>query len=410
MMHPRHWWKHLGPGVITGASDDDPSGIITYTQTGAITGTKLLWLTWLTTPMMIAAQEMSARIGLVTGKGLAAVLKKRSPHLAAAVSVLLLVANTINIGADLAAMGAVMQLLIPGSEILYTILIAGVVLILEIWLSYKRYVRVLRWLTLSLLTYVAAAFAVNLPWGTVLHDFVTPSLNFSKLTIMLIVANLGTTISPYLFFWQASEEVEERHQVKPDKKTMMTWLRQMRGDVMVGMTASNVVMFFIIVTTASTLRVHGVTDITSAEQAAQALRPIAGQWTYMLFTLGIIGTGLLAVPVLAGSAAYAVAEVFGWHEGLSRTFRQAPQFYLAIAASVVVGVLLTAAGVSPITMLLWAAVVNGLVAPVMLFILLRLADDTRIVGVHRHPGWVRWWGWLAFVLMSLAAILLLVLH
>lgn len=409
-MHPRHWWKHLGPGVITGASDDDPSGIITYTQTGAITGTKLLWLTWLTTPMMIAAQEMSARIGLVTGKGLAAVLKKRSPHLAAAVSVLLLVANTINIGADLAAMGAVMQLLIPGSEILYTILIAGVVLILEIWLSYKRYVRVLRWLTLSLLTYVAAAFAVNLPWGTVLHDFVTPSLNFSKLTIMLIVANLGTTISPYLFFWQASEEVEERHQVKPDKKTMMTWLRQMRGDVMVGMTASNVVMFFIIVTTASTLRVHGVTDITSAEQAAQALRPIAGQWTYMLFTLGIIGTGLLAVPVLAGSAAYAVAEVFGWHEGLSRTFRQAPQFYLAIAASVVVGVLLTAAGVSPITMLLWAAVVNGLVAPVMLFILLRLADDTRIVGVHRHPGWVRWWGWLAFVLMSLAAILLLVLH
>jgi NRAMP (natural resistance-associated macrophage protein)-like metal ion transporter len=396
--------------VITGASDDDPSGIITYTQTGAITGTKLLWLTWLTTPMMIAAQEMSARIGLVTGKGLAAVLKKRSPHLAAAVSVLLLVANTINIGADLAAMGAVMQLLIPGSEILYTILIAGVVLILEIWLSYKRYVRVLRWLTLSLLTYVAAAFAVNLPWGTVLHDFVTPSLNFSKLTIMLIVANLGTTISPYLFFWQASEEVEERHQVKPDKKTMMTWLRQMRGDVMVGMTASNVVMFFIIVTTASTLRVHGVTDITSAEQAAQALRPIAGQWTYMLFTLGIIGTGLLAVPVLAGSAAYAVAEVFGWHEGLSRTFRQAPQFYLAIAASVVVGVLLTAAGVSPITMLLWAAVVNGLVAPVMLFILLRLADDTRIVGVHRHPGWVRWWGWLAFVLMSLAAILLLVLH
>jgi NRAMP (natural resistance-associated macrophage protein)-like metal ion transporter len=410
MMHLRHWWKHLGPGVITGASDDDPSGIITYTQTGAITGTKLLWLTWLTTPMMIAAQEMSARIGLVTGKGLAAVLKKRSPHLAAAVSVLLLVANTINIGADLAAMGAVMQLLIPGSEILYTILIAGVVLILEIWLSYKRYVRVLRWLTLSLLTYVAAAFAVNLPWGTVLHDFVTPSLNFSKLTIMLIVANLGTTISPYLFFWQASEEVEERHQVKPDKKTMMTWLRQMRGDVMVGMTASNVVMFFIIVTTASTLRVHGVTDITSAEQAAQALRPIAGQWTYMLFTLGIIGTGLLAVPVLAGSAAYAVAEVFGWHEGLSRTFRQAPQFYLAIAASVVVGVLLTAAGVSPITMLLWAAVVNGLVAPVMLFILLRLADDTRIVGVHRHPGWVRWWGWLAFVLMSLAAILLLVLH
>lgn len=389
-MHPRHWWKHLGPGVITGASDDDPSGIITYTQTGAITGTKLLWLTWLTTPMMIAAQEMSARIGLVTGKGLAAVLKKRSPHLAAAVSVLLLVANTINIGADLAAMGAVMQLLIPGSEILYTILIAGVVLILEIWLSYKRYVRVLRWLTLSLLTYVAAAFAVNLPWGTVLHDFVTPSLNFSKLTIMLIVANLGTTISPYLFFWQASEEVEERHQVKPDKKTMMTWLRQMRGDVMVGMTASNVVMFFIIVTTASTLRVHGVTDITSAEQAAQALRPIAGQWTYMLFTLGIIGTGLLAVPVLAGSAAYAVAEVFGWHEGLSRTFRQAPQFYLAIAASVVVGVLLTAAGVSPITMLLWAAVVNGLVAPVMLFILLRLADDTRIVGVHRHPGWVRY--------------------
>lgn len=409
-MHPRHWWKHLGPGVITGASDDDPSGIITYTQTGAVTGTKLLWLTWLTTPMMIAAQEMSARIGLVTGKGLAAVLKKRSPHVAAAVSVLLLVANTINIGADLAAMGAVMQLLIPGSEILYTILIAGVVLILEIWLSYKRYVRVLRWLTLSLLTYVAAAFAVNLPWGTVLHDFVTPSLNFSKLTIMLIVANLGTTISPYLFFWQASEEVEERHKVTPDKQTMLTWLRRMRGDVVLGMTASNVVMFFIIVTTASTLRAHGVTDITSAEQAAQALRPIAGQWTYLLFTLGIIGTGLLAVPVLAGSAAYAVAEVFGWHEGLSRTFRQAPQFYLVIAASVVVGVLLTAAGVSPITMLLWAAVVNGIVAPVMLFILLRLGDDKKIVGIHRHPGWVRWWGWLAFTLMTLAAILLLVLN
>lgn len=410
MIHPRHWWKNLGPGVITGASDDDPSGIITYSQTGAATGTKLLWLTWLTTPMMIAAQEMSARLGLVTGTGLAAVLKKRSPHVAVAVSVLLLVANTINIGADLAAMGAVAQLLIPGSEIVYTVLFAVVVLVLEIWLSYKRYVRVLRWLTLSLLTYVAAAFAVNLPWGTVLHDFVSPSLDFSKLTIMLIVANLGTTISPYLFFWQASEEVEERHQSKPDTKTMMTWLRRMRGDVMVGMTASNLVMFFIIVTTASTLRVHGVTDITSAEQAAQALRPIAGQWTYLLFTLGILGTGLLAVPVLAGSAAYAAAEVFGWHEGLSRTFRQAPQFYLAISASVVVGVLLTVAGISPITMLLWAAVVNGIVAPVMLFILLRLADDKKIVGVHRHPTWVRWWGWLAFSLMSLAAILLLVVH
>jgi Mn2+/Fe2+ NRAMP family transporter len=235
-------------------------------------------------------------------------------------------------------------------------------------------------------------------------------MTLSKVTIMLIVANLGTTISPYLFFWQASEEVEERHSTKPSKATMLSWLGYMRKDVGVGMVLSNVIMFFIIVTTAATLRAHGLFEVDSAEQAALALRPIAGNFAYILFSLGILGTGLLAVPVLAGSAAYAVAEVFGWHEGLSRTFRQAPQFYLAIAASVVVGVLLTSAGVNPFSLLLWAAVVNGIVSPVMLFILLRIADDRRIMGVHRSPRWVRWWGWLAFGLMSLAALLLLVLQ
>jgi len=391
--------------VITGASDDDPSGIVTYSQTGAATGTSLIWLVWLTTPLMIAAQEMSARIGLVQGKGLAAVIQKRWPHGALFVSVLLLVANTINIGANVAAMGAVAKLMFDGSEIWYTIGFALLIIVLEVTISYKRYVTILRWLTLSLLAYVATAFAVNIQWGSVASDFFIPHLTINRDTILLVVAILGTTISPYLFFWQASEEVEELHGKKLlNKKNLGGWIHRMRLDTATGMIASNVVMFFIIVTTAVTLHQQGITTISSAADAAQALVPVAGKFAFFLFGLGIIGTGLLAVPVLAGSAAYAVSEVFHWREGLSRTFRQAPQFYVVIALAVMVGLVTTMVGVNPMQMLLWAAVVNGLVAPVMLFLLLRLSDDPKIVGTARSPQWVRVSGWAAFLFMTLAAV------
>lgn len=413
MFLPNKLFKKIGPGVITGASDDDPSGIATYSQTGARFGYSLLWLSLFSTPLMIAAQEMSARLGMVTGRGLAGIIRKHvSVRAVMVLSLLLFTVNTINIGADLGAMAEAMRLLAPLPNWSYLILFTAVIVLLEIFVSYKRYVNVLRWLTLALFSYVIASFFVHQQWSSVAASTLVPHFSWSKETWMIIVAVLGTTISPYCFFWQTSEEVEEeiakgRKTVKKRAGATAKEITSMRHDVATGMLFSNIVMFFIIITTAATLHRAGITEITTAAQAAEALRPLAGNLTFLLFTIGIIGTGLLAIPILAGSASYAVAEVFGWREGLSKDYRHAHSFYLVIAVSVVAGMLMNVLGVAPMQFLIFAAVLNGLLAPVMLWFIVRLADRADVVGKHLSPQWVRVFGWSAVIVMTIAAFMLI---
>lgn len=413
MFHFRKLIKNIGPGVITGASDDDPSGIVTYSQAGAKYGYGFLWLALFTTPMMMAAQEISARLGIVTKQGLSALLKRYvSRQVAFILALGLLVVNIINIGADLSAMAAVMQLLMPGPAWLFLLLFAAIIIVLEVKISYARYVNILKWLTLALLTYVAAAFATQQDWLAIFRSTVVPSFNQGAAAWPLITAILGTTISPYLFFWQASEEVEEqrlldkvRQAVHPAVDSQLT---KARIDTVAGMLLSNVIMFFIIVVTAGTLHQAGITNIDSAKQAAEALRPIAGSLTFFLFALGILGTGLLAIPVLAGSAAYALSEVADWPEGLGKTFGQAKAFYITISAAIIVGALATFIGIGAIEFLIVAAVLNGLLAPIILFFMLRLADRSDVVGQHRHPPLVRFFGWLTFAVMTGAGVMTII--
>jgi len=410
MFHYRKLFKNIGPGVVTGASDDDPSGIVTYSQTGARYGYSLLWLALFTTPLMMAAQEMSARLGIVTRQGLGRLIKRYvSKRVSLMLAIGLLIVNVVNIGADLSAMAAVTQLILPGSAWIYLVLYAGIIIVLEVFVSYAKYVNILKWLTLALLSYVVCAFAIQQDWSTIFRSTFLPNLNQGAAVWPLITAILGTTISPYLFYWQASEEVEEEELLNKIKDVIHPnthqKLKKARIDTMAGMMLSNVVMFFIIVVTAGTLHQAGITNITDAGQAAEALRPIAGSFTFFLFALGIIGTGLLAIPVLAGSAAYAVSEVFGWPEGLGKTFRQAKAFYITIGVAIVVGALATLSGIAAIQFLIVAAVLNGLLAPVILYFMLRLGDRVDVVGEHRHPSIVRIFGWLTFVAMTAAGMM-----
>ncbi len=409
MFHFRKLLKNIGPGVITGASDDDPSGIVTYSQTGAKYGYGLLWLALFATPLMMAAQEISARLGLVTKQGLGRLIRRYvSKRVSFVLALGLLIVNIVNIGADLSAMGAVTQLVMPGPAWLYLVLLAAIIILLEVFISYAKYVNVLKWLTLALFSYVIAAFATHQDWSTILQSTVIPRLNQGAAVWPLITAILGTTISPYLFYWQASEEVEEEKLLDAQKNSspdIDSQLKKARIDTIAGMLFSNVIMFFIIVVTAGTLHQAGITNITSARQAAEALRPIAGSLTFFLFALGILGTGLLAIPVLAGSAAYALSEVFDWPEGLGKTFKEAKAFYITIGLAIVVGALATLTGVGAIQFLIIAAVLNGLLAPVMLFYMLRLANRPDVVGSHRHPSIVRIFGWLTFVTMTAAGVM-----
>jgi NRAMP (natural resistance-associated macrophage protein)-like metal ion transporter len=379
MFHLGKYFKRIGPGVITGASDDDPSGIVTYSQTGARYGYGLLWLALFTTPLMMAVQELSGRLGLVTRRGLAALIRRHySRRAAMIIAASLLIANIVNIGADLSAMAAVMKLLIPGPVVVYIIGFAALIIILEVFVSYARYANILKWLTLSLLTYVVAAFVTKQDWLAVMVSTLVPTIPRDGTVWLLITGILGTTITPYCFFWEASEEVEEGNMLAKLKRKIIPSikdrLRILRLDTAAGMIYSNVVMFFIIVTTAGVLHTAGVTNITTAQQAAEALRPLAGNFAFALFALGIIGIGLLAVPILAGSAAYALAEVFNWPEGLGKKFREAKAFYITIVAAILVGAIITASGLSPVTFLLVAAVVNGLVAPAIIWFMLKLAN------------------------------------
>lgn len=402
--------RSLGPGLITGAADDDPSGIATYSQVGAQFGYGLGWTMLFSFPLMAAFQEICARIGAVTGAGIAHSLRRHYPiWVLRFVTVLLLVANVINLGADLGAMGAAAQLLIGGSGLLYTIIFGIVCLLLETYLSYARYARMLKWLTLSLFAYVAVAFAVHVPWGTALYGTLVPNFVLDAPHAMALVAILGTTISPYLFFWQSSQEVVEgrRRHVRPLGLTPNgagTELVRIRVDTIVGMGISNLVALFIILATAATLHANGVTDIQTSSQAAEALRPIAGSFTFFVFAAGIIGTGMLAVPVLAGSAAYAVAEVFEWQGGLDSRPKEARAFYGTIAAATLGGVALNFTELDPIKALYWSAVVNGVLAAPLMAVIMLIATNPRIMGRLTLPLSLRIAGWLATAVMAVVTI------
>ena len=401
----------LGPGLITGASDDDPSGIATYAQAGAAFGFALGWTLLLTYPLMCAIQMISAEIGRVTGKGIAANMRRSySPIVLYALVGLLVLANVINIGADLGAMGAALQLILPGPKWLYVPAFAILIVVLEVFMRYASYVSVLRWLTLSLLAYVATVFVVGVPWGTVAFHLVVPHVEWTAAYFTMVVAILGTTISPYLFFWQASEEVEEVKgdpAAKPILKAPAQApreLKRIRLDTMVGMAVSNVVALFIVLTTAATLNAHGVTNVETSADAAKALKPIAGELAFAVFALGIVGTGLLAVPVLAGSAAYALGETFGWRTGLDERVRRAPAFYWTIAGSTLLGALLNFSPLDPIKALILSAVVNGVVAvPVMAMIML-MASRRKIMGEFALHAWLKALGWIATAVMAAAAV------
>ncbi len=407
--------KALGPGLVTGAVDDDPSGIATYSQVGAQFGFELAWIMLFSYPLMAVIQAISARIGCVTGRGIAQNLRRHYPRwILRIVVLLLLVANVANLGADLGAMASGLQLLIGGPVSIYPIAFAGFCVVLEVFLSYARYAAILKWLTLSLFAYVAVAFAVHVPWGVALRDTFVPRMAFDSAHAMALVAILGTTISPYLFFWQASQEVEEklRRNAKPlyvSPADMDGELKRIRTDTWVGMGYSNLISWFIIVATAVTLHASGITQIESSAQAAEALRPIAGDFTFAIFACGIIGTGLLAVPILAGSAAYAVCESFDWVEGLDHKLRDAQAFYAVIGLATLMGALLNFLHIDPIKALYWSAVLNGLLAAPVMATMLLIATNPQIMGKLVLPRSMMIVGWFATLVMLAASIGFLVL-
>ncbi|MEP6967890.1 MAG: divalent metal cation transporter [Pseudomonadota bacterium] len=401
----------LGPGLITGASDDDPSGIATYSQAGAQFGFDLGWTLLLSWPLMCAIQEISARIGRVTGRGVAGNLKRHYPGVVVFTLVsLLVIANTINLGADLGAMAAALKLVIGGPALAYVVLFGAASVLLEVFVRYKRYISVLKWLTLSLFAYVGVALVVGLDWGAVAYHLVVPHVSLTAGYLTVVVAILGTTISPYLFFWQAEEEAEEVKEgdgAKPLERApeqAPAEFRRIRLDTYIGMGFSNAVALFILLTTAATLHAHGVTNIQSSAQAAEALKPIAGPFVFLVFALGIIGTGLLALPVLAGSAAYALGEAMGWHVGLARKLRRAPGFYGAIAAAMVIGGLLNFVHIDPIKALFWSAVINGVVAVPVMVLIMHLASHKAATGDFKLHWGLQVMGWLATAAMAAAAV------
>ena len=420
-MKLKSFFKFLGPGLVTGASDDDPSGIATYSQTGAQFGFGILWLALFQLPMMIAIQEMCARIGLVTGNGVSGIIKKKySKKTVYPLISLFLIANTINIGADIGAMSASVKLILPQSPIaivtiLFTLLIIGT----EIFVPYKKYVTILKYLTLSLLAYVITAFIVGGNLTEILIASVVPHVEFTPVFAMLFVALFGTTISPYLFFWQSSEEAEEdvaKNKIKEigegipkvQKKEMIT----MRKDVAVGMVFSQAIMWFIILTTAGTLHVHGLTDIVTADQAAKALEPLvktfpnSGELTKIVFSLGIIGTGLLAIPVLAGSSGYALSEEFGWKEGLSKKFKDAKKFYLTIAVSTIIGLWINFTDIDPIKALIYAAVINGIIDVPLLVAIMKISNDKKILGEKINGKTSNIVGWITVIVMGVSVVVM----
>jgi Mn2+/Fe2+ NRAMP family transporter len=410
-----HPLARLGPGLITGAADDDPSGIATYSQAGAQFGLDMLWTMPLAYPLMSAIQSMCAQIGRVTGEGLAANIKTAFPPIVLkGVVLLLLIANTLNIAADVAAMGEVAELVSGVDRHLMTVFFVLVTLLLQIFVPYHRYVFFLKWLTLSLLAYAAVLFTVHVPWGEVALRTVWPKLTLNFNTAAVIVGIFGTTISPYLFFWQASQEVEDmraKRSAAPlleDPKAARTELRRIRWDTWSGMFVSDLAAYFIILATAVTLHVSGTTDIQTAAQAASALRPLAGEFAFLLFAIGILGVGLIGVPVLAGSAAYALAEAMGWKSGLERSPKNARGFYAVIAISVLAGLVIQYSPISPMKALFWSAVINGVVAVPLMVVIILIASSKSVMGAFTSSRAIVALGWIGAAVMGLAAVLMLV--
>ena len=406
----RRFFAELGPGLITGAADDDPSGISTYSATGAAFGYAPLWTALFSFPLMVAVQLMCARLGMVTGRGLAGVVRRRYPRsILWGACTLLIVANVINIGADLGGMAEATEMVTGINSLIWTPLYAGLIVSLLFWTSYRWIARVFKWLTLVLFAYVIAAFLARPDWAVVLRATLIPHIEWSSSFLSTLVGLLGTTISPYLFFWQASQEVEEeraqgKRTLKQRQGASDEELRRSRRDVVIGMFFSNLVMYFIILTTAATLHAHGQTNITTAQQAAEALRPLAGDGAYWLFTLGLIGTGMLGVPVLAGACAYAIAEAGAWRGSLEDRPRLSPRFYAVVGVSMLLGLALDYVGFDAVAMLFWSAVVNGVLAPPLIVLVILLTSDKRVMGERVNPPLLRWLGWLTAVIMTAAAI------
>ena len=403
------FWKKLGPGLITGAADDDPSGIATYSQAGAGFGFGMLWTILFTFPLMVGIQIVSAQIGRVSGHGLAANIRKHyAPWIAYVLVGLLLVANTINIAADVGAMGAALKLLIGGPAHLYVAIFAIVSLLLQIFVPFPRYAPFLKLLTLALFAYVVTVFVIKVPWGAVLYGTVLPTLSLKKEYVIVVVAVFGTTISPYLFFWQASQEVEEQRAAAGEEplraapEQARANFRRIKLDTYFGMGFSNLIAFFIMLTAAVTLHLHGVTDIETSAQAAEALRPVAGEFAFVLFTAGIVGTGLLAVPILAGSAAYAVAETLNWRTGLGLGLLQARGFYAILSIATLLGMALNFTSIDPIKALFWSAVINGVIAVPIMMIMMLMASEPAVMGQFVVRRRLKILGWVATGVMSLA--------
>lgn len=406
--------KSLGPGLITGASDDDPSSIGTYSAVGAKFGLSILWMAVWLLPIMLAIQETCARIGIVTNRGLSSVIRRHyKKKVVALIVIFLIIANIANIGADIGAMASSLQLLVEINFIYAALFFAVLAIILEVFVPYRVYVRILKWLAISVLAYVVTGLAIHPDWALIFKKAIVPNVSINKDFVFAMIAVFGTTITPYLFFWQTSEEVEE---VKLEKAeglkpvSLNHRIARMRTDVKSGMILANLVFFFIIFTTAEVLFKNGITSIDSAEQAALALKPLAGDNAFLLFALGIIGTGLLAVPILAGSGAYALAEIMNWREGLDRKFSKAKAFYMVISLSIIFGLSLNFIGINPITALYYSAYLNGIIALPLLIIIMVIGNDSRVMGAETNPRWVKFFGWLAVWGMAAGIILTIILN
>jgi len=406
----KKFWQTLGPGLVTGASDDDPSGIATYSQSGAQFGTSLLWTAIVTYPLMVSIQEMCARIGLVTCQGLTGVIKRNySKRILYLILIVSFPSITLNIGADIAGMGAVGNMLVPQvpsfvfSIVFTALLMYGII----VW-SYHKISTILKWLCVVLFSYIFIPFLTQTDWSAVLYGTIFPNFQLTPDYFMALVGILGTTISPYLFFWQTSMEVEEVNQkhLVVDKKI----INLMQKDVGGGMFITNVVFFFIILTTGTVLFNAGINDVQTVEQAAQALQPLAGNMAYVLFAVGVLGTGFLAIPVLAGASSYMMAEVFGWQEGLDKKFHEARGFYITIIISLILGLSINFIGISPIKALIYTAVLYGITAPVLIALILHICNNKKIMGEYANGIWSNLFGGLTFLLMSVAAVLLIYLQ
>lgn len=411
----KEYWEKIGPGLVVGAADDDPSGVATYSQTGAQYGFALLWTALFTFPFMSVVQEMCARIGIVTGKGLAATIREYCPpYVLYTATICLLIANTFNIGADISAIGEATQLLLPQVPILLIVVIFTFLsLVLQILIPYQRYSRYLKYLSFVLIAYIIAGLSIGLNWGEALHYTFIPHFDFSKDSILLLCAILGTSITPYCFFWQTSQEVEEKRahikniekvEVKNSDFENKHAISNMRFDVWTGMFFSNITMFFIIAVCGAVLFPHGINNIQTAGEAAQALLPFAGKATYFLFTMGILGTGLLAVPILAGSSAYAIAEAFRFKEGLYNKYHEARAFYVVIIVSMLVGLGITFIGVPPMKALLYSAILNGCIAPLLLMVIVYLASKKSIMGNFKNTKLQSFLGWFITAVMTAASV------